>query len=64
MVNAKKVFLCPFCEAEYDTWEEANDCQVTCEDNEVEIRWACSECDLSFHEEEEAENCCKEEVKK
>ena len=62
MVEAKKVYLCPFCEGEHDTWEEASDCRMTCEDDQVKEQWQCSDCDELYDTEKEAENCCKEDV--
>ncbi len=51
-----------FCEWAHDTWEEASDCRMTCEDDQVKEQWQCSDCDELYDSEKEAENCCKEDV--
>ena len=61
-IETKTIWICPYCESEYDTEDRAFDCAQSCvdidrpEEKTTEI-YFCEMCDKQYEEENDAEEC-------
>ena len=54
IMNIKRLYECPSCQKESESWDDANDC---CEPTEC---FRCGECNKHYHDESESVVCCNQ----
>lgn len=65
----RHVFICPYCEKEYETYDQAEDCALDCADIEYPDmdgkdvwEYKCSLCGKVYDDEFDAEECEREDM--